>query len=127
MNIEFERMSDVFWKIHLKDLGLILHRFWGPDMGDAHDHPFDIHITILEGGYAERVWLPDGSSERHVRQPGDQFVTPATKIHRIEHLLDGPCLTLTSYGPKVQEPGFWKWEDGVAYRRQWDGEWSRIT
>lgn len=127
MNVEFESMNNVFKKFHLKDHGLILHRFWGPDEGDPHDHNFDIHITILEGGYAERVWQRDGSNERHVRKPGDQFVTAHDKIHRIEALLDGPCLTLTSYGPKVQEPGFWRWIDGVAQRRQWDGDWLTIT
>lgn len=29
MNVEFESMSGVFQKYHLKDQGLILHRFWG--------------------------------------------------------------------------------------------------
>lgn len=124
MNIEFEAMSGAFHKWHLKDHGLILHKFWHPDGGDPHDHNFDIHITVIENGYIERVWQLDGDYDDFYRKPGDQFITAHDKIHRIIDLPNGPAQTIARYGPKVQEPGFYRWIDGKMQRRQWDQDWT---
>lgn len=126
MKVWFEEMSGVFHKTHIPELGIIIHRFWGPDNGDPHDHNFDIEITVIENGYIERVWQLDGSHTDHHRKPGDSFVTAHDKIHRIIELPNGPAQTITRYGPKVQEPGFYRFVDGVAYRRQWnEQEWVK--
>ncbi|MDB6454748.1 hypothetical protein [Falsirhodobacter sp. 20TX0035] len=124
--VEFETMSGVFHKMHLRDLPsrAILHWFTGADEGNAHDHPFDIDILILMGGYVERVWQPDGTYEDITRSIGDKFITSADKIHKIIELLDGPCLTIATYGPGVKAAGFWRWIDGKAQRRDWNGEWE---
>lgn len=127
--IDFESMNRGFHKVHVHNAppDFILHQFTEPDNGDPHDHPFDINVTILQGGYIEWRYDPvTGASEEIERNPGDSFVIPATAVHRIVRLLDGQCWTLATYGPKVQEPGFWQWDHGGAMRRQHDKqEWVR--
>ena len=125
-DVEFETMSWAFQKYHLRGnpTNLILHRFYYPDEGDPHDHPFDIATVILEGGYVEELYEPEtGTFVYETHNPGDKFLIPTNKIHRIINLPNGPCLTATIYGPKTQEAGFWKWDQGKAYRRNWNGEW----
>lgn len=132
ITIEHEAMSGAFTKIHVRDAPshFILHEFHGADEGDMHDHPFDIEVTVLRGGYQEFRF--ENEDDKWVgtliyRRPGDSFMIPATAIHRIVGLLDGPCLTMATYGPKVQEPGFWRFDHGVAMRRQWNSDqWVRM-
>lgn len=128
MNVWFESMSGVFHKVHIGDCppNIILHTFTGPDTGYAHDHPFDIHITVIDGGYDEHRFDPQtGDVTLYERRRGDQFTIKATDVHRIVRLLnDRPCQTLATYGPHVQKNGFWRWENGFAERRDHDGEWT---
>ena len=125
----FESMNEVFHKMHVSDAppSFILHEFTGPDDGDPHDHPFDIEVTILRGGYVEdRYHTRSGAAQIIERLPGDTFMILATDVHRITRLLAGPCLTMATYGPWVQEPGFWRFDHGGAMRRQHNlQEWVR--
>lgn len=130
MRVWFESMSGVFHKVHVQDApsGFILHKFTAPDGGDPHDHPFDIHVTVIEGGYTEERYDPQtGHATIITHERGESFTIPATAIHRIVRLHgDEPCQTLATYGPHVQEVSFWRWRDGQAYRRQHDQQdWIR--
>lgn len=124
--IEHEAMSGVFTKIHVRDAPshFILHEFHASDEGDAHDHPFDIDVTILKGGYIERRYDPKtGESQAIARHVGDSFTIPANAVHRITSLFEDRCMTLATYGPRQQQPGFWRFDNGPE-RRQWDStEW----
>lgn len=125
MKINVEHMNGNFHKVHLLDLGLVLHRFLGPDAcEEPHDHPFDITVTVLEGGYVEHIYALDGKHTVHHRHVGDTFTIPHDRIHCIADLPEGTAQTIASYGPFLRPSGFWKWEDSVPLRRQWDrDEW----
>lgn len=129
ITIEHEAMSGAFTKIHVRDAPshFILHELHSSDEGDSHDHPFCIDVTILRGGYMEERYNRRGDFETIERRPGDSFTIPHDAIHRITRLLDGPCMTLATYGPWVQEPGFWRFDHGGAMRRQHNSsEWVRM-
>ena len=130
ITIEHESMSGAFSKIHVRDAPshFILHEFHDTDEGDPHDHPFDIEVTILKGGYVDfRYDVTNGDADRIERHVGDTFTIHACAVHRIVGLLHGPCLTLATYGPWVQEPGFWRFDHGGAMRRQHNSsEWVRM-
>jgi hypothetical protein len=67
-----ERMSDQFTRLHLEGgkFPITLHHFTGPELGDAHDHPYAFTTTILAGGYVEEVWRrgKDGWSSRLIHR-----------------------------------------------------------
>lgn len=125
--VKFESMSGVFHKIHVQGAPscFVLHEFTGPDEGDPHDHPFDIEVTILKGGYIERIWSIEGHHADFHRVPGDSFTIPHDRIHRIVALMDGPCLTLASYGPWVRDSGFWQFRGDGSWRKPWNGDWVK--
>ncbi|MGN7867817.1 hypothetical protein [Paracoccus sp. 22332] len=133
LTITPERMSEALMKWHLgpgsTGNALVLHRFTGEDTGSHHSHPFDCRSYILHGGYDEEVLHPDGRVELRQHQPGDVVSIPHDHVHRIVHLPEGECLTLYEVlGPKVQEPGFFQWRDGVMWQRRWhESEFSPMT
>lgn len=125
LDITHERMSEVMQKWHLgpgsTGNALVLHRFTGPDTGPHHNHPFSCRSYILHGGYSEEVLHPDGRIELRHHRPGDVVEIPHDHVHRIVSLHEGEAITLYEVlGPKVQEPGFFRWEDGRMFYRQWD-------
>ena len=126
ITIEHESMSGAFSKIHVRDAPshFILHEFHAADEGHPHDHPFDIDVTILKGGYIERRYDTEtGAYEEIARHVGDGFTIPANAVHRITSLFEDKCMTLATYGPWLQQPGFWRFDNGPE-RRQWDSdEW----
>ena len=129
ITIEHEAMSGAFTKIHVRDApsNFILHEFHARDEGDAHDHPFSIDVTVLRGGYVEERFDRCGNSHTIERKAGDSFTIPHDAIHRIIGLPTGYCMTLATYGPWVQEPGFWRFDHGGASRRQHNSsEWVRM-
>lgn len=114
----YERMSDEFEKWHLGD-GWAVHRFKGPDRGGPHDHPGPIDIEIKIGGYIERVYERDGSSQLIARLPGDTFTIEAEHIHEIVALIDGPCVTEVRYHPHTRETRFWRFDADGPRSRAW--------
>lgn len=130
LHITHERMSDAMMKFHLGrgETGnpLVLHRFVAPDTGPHHNHPFPCRSYILHGGYLEEVLHPDGTIEQRDHRPGDVVEIPHDHVHRIVHLHEGEAITLYEVlGPKVQEPGFFRFEDGRMFYRQWDApDWT---
>ena len=119
LNIWQERMGPHMLKVHVPGLGVI-HQFTAPDLGDPHDHPWEFRSTVLRGGYIEEAYRPDGSVETLVRLPGDRFEIAPNHVHRIVRLMDDVCWTcIEVLGPKVQEPGFYRWENGVMLSRRW--------
>lgn len=130
LTIRHERMSPAFDKWHVEGLPFpaVFHRFTAPDMGDPHDHPWPFRTTILRGTYNEEVFHPDGSSYRLHHPEGSSFIIEGSHVHRITALEDGECWTLIQpLGPKEREPGFWRWIDGRAERRAWNGDWQPVT
>ena len=123
-----EVMGPHMTKHHLAN-GQVLHHFTQADTGHPHDHPFPFDSVILVGGYEEHEFMlhPDGSYTivcRH-RLPGASHGVKADTVHRITRLLAGACWTLITPGPKVQEPGFYRFQRGRIYRRAWNGRWRR--
>jgi len=117
-----EKMSDEFTKFHLKGFPFdaVVHKFTEPDKGYPHDHPFGFTTYILKGSYLERIYDKDGNSMEIIRESGTCHFVPATLIHKIISLPDGDCYTIITPMPKEREPGFWKFEDGKAYFKQWN-------
>ena len=124
-----ERMAPHMLKIHVPPDAApgVLHLFTAPDHGPHHDHPWPFRSTVIYGGYREEVLHPDGRCEVIHRHPGDTFEIGPSHVHRIIDLPAGECLTFIEVlGPKVQEPGFYEWRDGVMHHRYWhEPEWSR--
>lgn len=122
VSLHYERMNGVFekWHVHGLPFAAVFHRFSEVDDFEPHSHPWAFRSTILAGGYVEEVFTLDGSSERVHRNVGDSFIVEATHIHRIVEFPEGECWTLIQpQGPKVQEPGFWRFENGQAFHRFW--------
>jgi len=132
-------------KFHLEEIEdltqhITLHRFTRPDFSDPHDHPWGFISVIEQGSYIEECFDPRvGYTERRHHKKGDMFYVPATHIHRIVELPDGPCFTTIrpQWDSFHQEWGKWSWVDEGekdergAYRSLWRGdrfeEWHRIT
>lgn len=131
MHIEIEKLSDSFTKYHVRDAPFyqVYHHFTAPDMGDFHDHPFDMQIEVKKGSYIEER-LIDGTYfiETIYRKQGDRFTIPAKAIHKIIELPDGECWTSMIPGLHCQDWGFYRFENGQAFRRNWDEkEFKLIT
>ncbi len=124
MQLRHERMNAGFEKWHVEGLpiGCSFHSFTLPDDGDPHDHPWAFSSHILSGSYVEDVYALDGTVVRFRRCAGTVHQVPATRIHRIVQLPQGPCLTLVRAGPWEREPRFWRF-DGEARSRQWNEDW----
>ena len=133
ITVREEVMNEFFRKAFIDGVvpneTLIYHIFSGPENGDFHDHPFDIQIRVVHGGYAEEVLGQDGYIRKENHVAGDQFTIKAEHIHRIVAMTSDGCVTEVKYGPKTQEPGFWRVdEDGIWIRRQWnEEEWKRVS
>jgi len=120
-----ERMSDEFEKWHL-DEGLAIHHFTGPDKGGPHDHPWDFTSTVLKGMYIERIYHPElGSVGLTTRIEGDTFRIHAEHIHEIAAVSEGGCYTLVRFGPHRRTTHFWRFENGKAQCREWNGDWHK--
>ena len=125
--------TEVMWegmkKVHLHGEGWVNHAFTLPDLGDPHHHPYTCVSRIIWGSYLEEIYGPDGLIETVHRKPDDEFEIPHDRIHRIVHLPEGFCIT--AYKPlseKVQEPGFFRWEGGRMFYRQWDApDWTAVV
>lgn len=136
VNHRKEIMSPEFTKHHLDvhtekgNVHFLLHQFTGPDKGGPHDHPYDFTTYILKGGYKERIYdlQPDGTYEtlEIFREPGTSFEVTAFTIHELIELPEGVCWTIVTPGPKVREPGFWRFEGDNIFFRPWNGHWTQI-
>lgn len=128
--MRYERMAPHMLKIHVpaNHPAGVLHLFTAPDFGPHHDHPWHFRSTIIHGGYDEERMYPDGRCEIIQRRPGDVFEVSPEHVHRIVHLPEGECLTFIEVlGPKVQEPGFFEWQDGRMWSRLWhEHEWRPL-
>lgn len=120
-------MSDAFDKWHIDGLGfdLSLHTFTVPDTGDPHDHPFSFTTHILKGSYVEEVWFYDELNEiwrSHVqdRKEGHAYDIWHNHIHSIIALPQGECTTIITPMEWIQQPSFYRFENGKAYKRQWN-------
>lgn len=123
MTSRYERMHDGMHKIHADD-GSVWHVFNALDGGDPHDHPWSFTSEVHYGGYVEAVYDPDtGETVELTRSEGDVFRVDATHVHKIIHLPRGLCITQIRPEQHVQTPGFWRWEGGMAFRRDWNGDW----
>ena len=123
--IRYEQMSDIFHKMHLGDTSAV-HFFSGPDLGDPHDHPWNFTSEVLVGGYIEEVFDPmTGQSFTVEHREGQKFYVPYQRIHRIVELLAPVVITRVWAEHPVNNPAFWKWEGGVAYKRHGYGDWMR--
>lgn len=131
ITVDEERMAEFFCKYHLRGLpvGAVLHHFGSADAPDAppHDHPWPFRSFIVSGGYVERVFQLDGSSELVHRKPGDSFQIEASHIHRIEELPEGECWTLIIPGQHERTSGFYEFREDGTYQRRWnESEWTRL-
>ncbi len=120
-------MNAVFLKYHLKGLPFdaVIHHFSEKDQNEhIHDHPFSFTSHILKGSYVERIYeiSADGSytSSIHQREEGSSHYVSADTIHEIIDLPEGECFTLIRPQQWEKEAFFYKFEDGIAYRRRWN-------
>lgn len=132
MKLKIERMNEVFTKYHLNPKGKlplpirpVIHQFTGLEIDEVpHDHPFSFYSYILFGGYVERIYSQNSAgvweTEDVFRAPHTVHQVPANRIHQIVGLPAGEATTLIDAGPKVQEPAFYRWLNGIAERRQWN-------
>ena len=128
--IDTEEMSSVFTKFHLRGIPTnpVIHHFADIDRGEPHDHPWPFRSIILSGGYVERSFNRDGSSELIRRYPGDSFRITATHIHRIEELPEGECWTLILPEPLERTSCFWQFREDGPYWREWhSNEWTKYV
>lgn len=124
ITIRTETMSEAMTKFHLEGLPFpaVLHRFTEPDLGDPYDHPWSFRTFILKGGYREHLFSRRGRREI-TRLPGETFIVPAARIHRIVELLDGECWTLIMPLPGAAgTPGFYQYREDGIYHRFWHEE-----
>jgi len=122
MEIRNEKMSDEFEKHHIEGLpfSAVIHHFTAPDKAGAHDHPFGFTTHILKGSYVERRYSKEGRYVDLHRKQGSSHNVDSTTIHEIIALPDGDCYTIITPGQWEREPGFWKFENGKAYFKQWN-------
>ena len=130
LSIIEEIMSNEFTKNHIlglvdekgKPLDAVIHTFTGIDKGDPHDHPYEFQSTILSGWYIEEYYSPHkpSISWTRCRVKGEKFTVSYNHIHKIIDISPNGCNTIILPQDKIQEPGFWKFENGKAYRRQWN-------
>lgn len=118
-----EHLGPHFTKFFIEP-NVAIHHFTAPDLGDFHDHPFDIEVQILRGCYMEEVVAP---TLDHVSfnwwSAGDRFIILADHIHRIAELTRGPVTTLATYGPWQRKSRFWRFGDKIEVR-DYDGDWA---
>ncbi len=122
-----EKMNAVFTKHHLKGLPFdaVIHHFSAKDQNEhIHDHPFSFTTHILKGSYVERIYEihEDGTyhTSEHHRKEGTSHFVPAGTVHEIIELPEGECFTLIRPNEKEKETFFYRFEDGKAFRRQWN-------
>jgi hypothetical protein len=125
LTITEERMSEHFVKRHIHGLPFpaVIHHFTSIAGENAHSHPFRFTSHVLKGGYTERVYSQraDGSWGHHdiERKPGTTHVVEPDCIHEIIDLPEGECYTLIIPEVKVQEPGFYRFDEQGAHHRYW--------
>ena len=111
MEINTEKMNQVFTKYHLKGLPFdaVIHHFSEKDQNEhIHDHLFGFTSHVLHGSYIERVYSLDSENrlwyvrEIH-RRAGESHFVPANTIHEIIDLPEGECYTLITPGKWEQE------------------------
>lgn len=131
MNLNFKQeiMSDFFDKFHIEGLPFpaVIHNFTDVDHGFPHDHPFAFTSHILHGWYNEKIYNIETDGTCHSksikrRSAGTSHTVEANTIHRITDISEGGCYTLIIPEQKIQEPAFYKFEDGQVLRRQWNEE-----
>lgn len=127
INIEKEKMNDVFIKYHLKGLPFdaVLHHFSEQDKNEhIHDHPWSFTSHVLKGSYVEKIYtLKDNvlTSRDVLRKEGSSHFVNAELIHEIIDLPEGECYTLIRPDITTQrDVHFWKFEDGKVFNRKWD-------
>lgn len=122
-----EKMNAVFTKHHLRGLPFdaVIHQFSQKDQNEhVHDHPFSFTTHILKGSYIERVYeiFEDGTynSSVHHRLEGTSHFVPADTIHEILELPEGECFTIIRPNAWERETHFYRFEDGIIYKRRWN-------
>lgn len=122
-----EKLSRAFKKHHIEGLPFAasLNEFSAPDTGDPHDHPFDFVTHIISGGYTERLFLINSSSEVVIkdfqRKPGTSHFVKSTDIHQIIDLPTGHCVTLMiPQSGHVRSTCFYRFVEGKTYFRKWN-------
>lgn len=127
-HLEHEIMSPAFEKWHIRGIGAdnkAIHKFTAPDTGYAHNHPFSFTTHILEGSYVEEVYYYDTFTKQYKhrtvwRHEGTSHKVFHDTIHRIIRLPQGSCTTICTYGEWKEGSGFYKFEDGKAYYKDWN-------
>lgn len=135
-------MIDKFWVDKVEDMGphmrkyylsdeRVVHRFTAPDTGDAHDHPFPFNSTILYGCFMDKRFIPVADGRPNIRfytrSAGNTYRVEADTIHLVSKLLSDECWTIISPEQKVQEPGFYKWDNEGMHYRQWNKDFHLVT
>jgi hypothetical protein len=106
-------MSPTFEKYHVWFNGkpiVSLHRFTGPDGFFPHDHPWDFSSLVVQGGYVEECYQPNGEQRWEIRNAGDAHKVEAEDIHRIIEIIGGECWTAVIAGPDRREVRFHRFD-----------------
>lgn len=113
--ITYEKMSDVFDKFHVSNLGFrgSFNYFKAPEPITSlpHDHPFFIESHILKGSLIERrfyvredfTWY---SEDIHHKE-GEIYKLKPNDIHILIDLPEEECITFMKEGEWQRDWGFW--------------------
>lgn len=107
-----------------------LHKILRSDDDRAgHDHPWNNHTYVIEGGYDEVIYNPAAPwrpIDTITRTPGDIVSRAATDTHRLIVPDGGYAISLFVTGPKVRDWGFWcpskRWVDWRDFTGGENGE-----
>lgn len=118
---------------------LRLHKILRPDPDrHPHDHPFDMHVWVLWGGYVERLYVrdvlvfgptpvapsgqgiePDFSDSLTIQAARWPSLLPrfvkATDVHQIVKLYRGVSWSVVLAGPRKRTWGFWTKAGFIPY------------
>lgn len=124
MHLEYEEMSPIFKKWHLKDVPFAasIHHLMAPDCGDPHDHPFDFASHILRGWYIEEHYDKEtGVITRYTRNEGASHRIAAVDVHKIVEVSEGGCYTImVPTTPYFRTPRFWRFDADRIVSRAWN-------
>ena len=93
---------------------------WMPGQGTGfHDHYVSsVGLACVQGGVRED-WLRFGASELEFQlRPGDTRCGGPGYIHRVQHAVGGPAVTIHVYSPRLDEVGQYRLDENGVMRRE---------
>lgn len=93
---------------------------WMPGQGTGfHDHDVSsVGLACVQGGVRED-WMRYGESEIEFQlRPGDTRHGGPGYIHRVQHAIGAPAVTIHVYSPRLDEVGQYRVDENGVMRRE---------